>query len=134
MSIFEWFFERKTPNPVGSIEFTKPPKNQDPINWPALIIGLSLLLGLIYFLILGYVNETYSMEQILLRVLLLTVYSIWGYLMSIEPNYSNTGWLGVFDNPFRYTDDINRFLIFLHIFFYPGKIMCMGLVELWRLL
>ena len=48
-------------------------------------------------------------------------YCLLGFFLRPEPDTSNMGWLGgLIDNPFRYSDDINRFLLFLKIFLVPG--------------
>lgn len=36
-----------------------------------------------------------------------------------EPDYNNIGWLGgLIDHPFRFSNDINRNLIFIKSFYY----------------
>jgi hypothetical protein len=45
-----------------------------------------------------------------------------------RPDYSNVGLLhGLIDHPFRYSDDYNRFLAFLILFFLPGRLIAIGL-------
>ncbi len=63
------------------------------------------------------------------------IYLIVGYKLDIQPDYDNMGWLGgVFDNPFRYSDDMNRFLIFFKILFYPGYLMAGSFIEFKKLM
>lgn len=42
-------------------------------------------------------------------------------------------WLGgLIDHPFRYSDDINRLLIFLSLLLLPGRMVAMGLIDFAR--
>ena len=113
MSLFEWLWERKNPNPTGTINDREKPKRDEPINWLLLIIGQVLFWFLCYQIV---ELETYGEEGIKLKIvfgIVLLIYAITGYNLDIQPNYDNLGWLGgIVDNPFRYTDDVNRFLIF----------------------
>jgi hypothetical protein len=43
----------------------------------------------------------------------------------------NLGWFGGrMDNPFRYSDDINRFMLFLKVLFIPGRLLGIGITDL----
>ncbi len=43
---------------------------------------------------------------------------------------SNVGLLGgLIDNPFRYTDDLNRMLIVLFILMYPGRVISTTFIQ-----
>lgn len=58
---------------------------------------------------------------------ILIVYIILSFFLEPEPNYENFGWMGGFmDNPFRISDDYNRFLAFLNVILLPGKCMAYG--------
>jgi hypothetical protein len=51
-------------------------------------------------------------------------YLVVSYFVMPTPDYSNMGWFGgMADNPFRYSDDINRFLLFLQIMLLPGRVL-----------
>jgi len=39
-----------------------------------------------------------------------------------QPDYSNTGLFGFIDHPFRWSDDANRFLVFVRVLLFPGRI------------
>jgi hypothetical protein len=61
------------------------------------------------------------------------LYLLAAYLIHPKPDTSNVGWLGGFiDHPFRYSDDINRALVFLLILLWPGRLVANGLVDGWR--
>ncbi len=45
------------------------------------------------------------------------------------------GWLGgLMDHPFRYSDDINRFPIFLMIRLWPGRLIAESMIDTFLLL
>ena len=52
------------------------------------------------------------------------------YFLHPEPDYSNLGWFGgLIDNPFRYSDDLNRGLAFLFTFLWPGRFVANALIN-----
>jgi hypothetical protein len=135
MSLFEWLFEAKNPHPVGEIKQRETPEPKDPIDWIFLIIGQSGFWACFYFIIesnrRGLGDK--RIEWFIIVFGLFLCYLLLSYLLDIEPDYDNVGLLGgIIDHPFRYTDDANRFLIFLKIIFFPGFIMAQSMVELWK--
>lgn len=128
MSLFEWFSESYNPGPVGRIrtrrqgEERKPPKRI----WIVLIaMAGQALFWFIIYLIAGQNNWS----AVAIGLCVLIVYIILSFFLEPEPNYENFGWLGGFvDNPFRISDDFNRFLAFLYIILLPGKCMAYGFI------
>ena len=54
----------------------------------------------------------------------LVIYSVISFIVTPKPDYDDIGIAGgLIDNPFSYSDDINRFLIFLKILLLPGRII-----------
>jgi hypothetical protein len=52
-----------------------------------------------------------------------------------EPDTSDLGWFGgMVDNPFSYSDDVNRFLLFLQITLLPGRFIVQSIRNSIRLL
>ena len=136
MSLLEWFFEPTNPGPVGNVEIDSPeePDDQEPprrwLIWLAIAIGLLLCgVGLWWvFYNLRYVSS----GQIVLKLCWLTLYILASYKITARPDYSNVGWLGgLFDNPFRISDDYNRWLIYLQVLLLPGKLMAYSVVLTW---
>jgi hypothetical protein len=41
---------------------------------------------------------------------------------------------GVIDDPFRYSDDINRFLLFLKVFLFRGEFLSESIIDVTRLI
>jgi hypothetical protein len=60
-------------------------------------------------------------------------YALVGHFVRPQADTSNLGWAGIFDNPFRYSDDINRFLLFLSILLWPGRFVIESLIDVFAL-
>lgn len=61
--------------------------------------------------------------------LLLLAYLALGYGLRIEPNTRDLGLLGgLLDHPFKYTDDLNRFLLWAKILLFPGRLVATPIV------
>jgi hypothetical protein len=133
MGLFEWFIEKDNPNPTGDFKDREPPRQDDPINWAALLIGQALFWFIIYFVVSKHWNDAFGAHYIGVFSLSFFAYIVLGYKIDVEPNYKNMGWLGIFDNPFRYTDDINRMMFFVKAILYPGYLMGESFVQLWKL-
>ncbi len=122
MSLFEWFFERKNPGPKGHAEMGI---QANPVgemaNWQKLlllIIGGAIWIG--YFYLFTLVNDSNVLSLIIFGVIYLAL----SLFIHPKPNVNNMGWAGgLIDNPFRWSDDVNRFLLFFEGFLFPGKLM-----------
>jgi len=135
MSFFEWLGESYDPGAPGVTEFG-PRQRGKPSRLSVLVrafISL-LLLGGIAFVMhqkMG-IREFHLYRNTLVAV---GFYSLVAYHVHPEPDTSNMGWLGgLIDHPFRYTDDANRFLLFLLILLFPGRFWSEALVDLFRLI
>ncbi len=135
MGLLEWFSESNNPHRIGEIKSREASKKEDPINWLALMFGQAFFWTCFYF-ILKFSHETngsIDVKWLLIVAGFFISYLLIGYFFDVQPDYDNVGLLGgVFDHPFRYTDDFNRFLIFLKVIFFPAYIMSKSWVELWR--
>lgn len=114
--LFGWLFERRDPQPVGTIEGGHPP----PFTGRRLFVALRGLAGaaLIGWAVLLAFGSTRP-----LRMLgLLATYLVVAYLVHPRPDRSNLGVArGLIDHPFRWSDDKNRMLLGLQIVLYPGR-------------
>ena len=124
MSLFEWIGERFNPGPIGKIDGPDDENSYQPKNkfwiWFLTILGACLFGFLLW--------NIFQSENPPLLLLFLLLYLLLAYFLSPKPDRSNMGWLGgLMDNPFRISDDINRFLFFLALFLLPGKIMLYAL-------
>jgi|GEM_PF-1046945 len=129
MSMFEWIGEAINPGPVGDVE-GRPPQVVRHRVWSFVLglIGWTLLGVWIFFLWrwTGIQQWKWFAGGLIGTFLYLLV----GYFIMPRPDYSNLGWFGgVIDHPFRYSDDLNRSLVFLRIVLLPGRIWAMALVN-----
>lgn len=131
MSLFEWLGESFNPGPVGSVDFGGQSRGSRPRIGVLVCFGLAvLLLGFWIYLVLS-IWEVWSAVRLVKIALGTVVYLLLGYTLHPKPDYSNIGWLGgLFDHPFRYSDDINRFLIFLTALLLPGRFVSESLVDM----
>ena len=126
MSLFEWFGESYNPGPSGSVKLgggNRPDRSRVAVI-ALFVISLVLLAG-VYVLV---VERAGISTPVALGI---TVgYLLLGYFVHPKPDTSNIGWLGgLMDHPFRYSDDINRFLLFLMVFLLPGRFLAESLVD-----
>jgi hypothetical protein len=64
----------------------------------------------------------------------LAAYLLVAWLIRPQPDTSNLGWLGgLVNNPFRVSDDWNRFLLFVAIVLGPGRVVTEALEDSLRL-
>ena len=131
MGLWEWMGESLDPGSFGSVELGGRNRQRTPW-WVVLVcFGLAvLLLGLWIYLVLGYwrFRDPLSLIFITLGTI---AYLFLGYFCHPNPDTSNMGWMGgLFDNPFRFSDDMNRFWIFLILILYPGRFIAESMVDM----
>ena len=70
----------------------------------------------------------------LLTVLIFEVpYLLLAYFVKPLPDRSNLGWFGGWvNNPFRVSDNLNRFLLVLLLVLFPGRLLSIGLADFVR--
>ncbi len=122
MGLFEFIGEAMNPGSVGRIQSNKGINKNVNIRTLVLksIISVGIIVGL-YFLIFG---RSFHLKGLLIYLGIMIVYCLIGFYIVPKPDYSNIGWLGgLIDHPFRYSDDLNRMLIFLVIVLYPGRLI-----------
>ena len=131
MSLMEWFGESIDPGDIGSMEMGS--RDRHGRSRISVIfcstIALTLLGLWIYFLYfqleLGSAKAHWIAAGITIGYLLIA------YFVHPQPDLDNIGWFGgLFDHPFRYSDDFNRTLIFLLIILYPGRFISESIVDL----
>jgi hypothetical protein len=132
MGLIEILFEKRNPGSIGSVQ-----KNNQPIRhvgMPLLILKLLVSLAIISGLFYFTVWNSMSIKSIIAFIVILLVYCVIGYNVIPKPDTSNVGLLGgLFDHPFRYSDDLNRMLIMLFIVLYPGRFISTTAVQIMRL-
>lgn len=133
MSFFEWFFERNNPGPTGSVE-TYHHKLSCPRIW-IIIAGMMGLLAFLFFIYYVPFNQfnAFEVRSACLGTSLSIAYLFASYYIYVKPDYDNMGVFGFIDNPFKYTDDINRFMLFFQVLLLPGKIISIPIVNMFSL-
>ncbi|MEZ6183797.1 MAG: hypothetical protein R3F62_02175 [Planctomycetota bacterium] len=125
MSFFEWWGESFNPGPVGHVEIGDDPRAPLDPTWVALRVVLSVgaLVGLAILIFGVYQVPTTGHN---LGVTAAVTFSYLGFAWLVRPqaDLSNLGWAGgLLDNPFRYSDDINRSMLFLSLVLWPGRLI-----------
>jgi hypothetical protein len=124
----EWLGESYSPGPTGG--FKLGPEDKPPASRLAIILCLVCSLGLLGLeaYVVHSVAPALSFAGWLITLAVTVVYLMVGYFVRPEPDTSNLGWCGgLMDNPFRYSDDINRFLLFLQVVLLPGRFIAQSL-------
>ena len=122
MGLFEWMWERNQRSRSGHIESYEQ-KNTPRLSRKRVVFNFILTLIVLTLPFLWFEESMFAVPNKYLLVLALeTVYIFAGYHINPQPNSDNYGWAGgLIDNPFRISDDINRFLLSLRIILYPGR-------------
>jgi hypothetical protein len=133
MSLIEIIGESLNPGPVGEVKFKREPDS--PKNKYLLlhfsIAVVTLLAG--EYTYLHYANVGPMNLDFWIFNGILSIYLVCGYYINITPETSNLGWVPfIIDNPFRFSDDFNRFSIFIMIILFPGKYVSSSLVRYYR--
>lgn len=132
MGLLEYLLERKNPGNVGTIESNSDPV--DRISIPLLVVKsiiVLLLLGGLFYITAG---DSLGVGNIIVYGIVMLLYCSISYHVIPKPDTSNIGLLGgLMDHPFKYTDDLNRFLIFLTILLYPGRFIATTFLQVIQL-
>lgn len=135
MSFFEWLGESDDPGPSGEAQFGARQRGRQTRRGVLVRVFVSLgLLGLLGFIMYHQMGirefQTYRNTGVGVMV-----YSLIAFFVHPEPDTSNVGFLGgLVDHPFRYSDDVNRILIFLLLVLLPGRFLSEAWVDLIRLI
>ncbi|MHB8131346.1 MAG: hypothetical protein ACYDEX_20385 [Mobilitalea sp.] len=121
MGLIEIIGELIRPGKIGTIDITKRKKEK---RIGILIVKTILsivIVTVLYYLIFGI---SFHIKEFLLFVFVMAVYSVAAYFVLPKPDYSNVGWFGgVFDNPFKISDDLNRMMVFIMVILMPGRLI-----------
>jgi hypothetical protein len=130
MGLLELLFEKSNPGPIGEMSAhgkkpEEPKRGELMFKW---IVSIAII-GLVF-------KSTVSSSGAAIGfIIILTIYCFAGYLIMPKPDYSNMGWAGgLLDNPFRFSDDINRMLFGLKVLLYPGRFVAVTLVQTFLLI
>ena len=126
MDLFEYVGESVNPGSVGGVEFGDDPQRPPPDATSVLlrlVVCAMALLGA-WFLVFVYLEVAVNPHNLGIAAVVVFSYVGLGWLIRPQADFSNMGWAGgLIDNPFRYSDDINRTLLFLTIVLFPGRLI-----------
>ena len=93
------------------------------------VIALALVAGA-----LGWIaSASSSSSDFTMGALALLTYCVGGYAVRPQPNYNDVGLLGgLINNPFRISDNINRWLIAVLVVLAPGRFVATSIRDLVR--
>lgn len=133
MGLIELIGEWINPGKVGTVDISKGEKEKHLGLLMVKTFLSTVIIGGLYWLILGL---SFHVKELLSFIAGITVYSTVSYFISPRPDYSNIGWAGgLFNNPFRISDDMNRMLIFIMVLLMPGRLISttvLSLIDLFR--
>ena len=133
MSLLELFGEMINPGPVGDVDHTHPaPRggSRGAVIARA-VVSIAALGGVVWF----FFDRTAPVVTLRNTLIALAVYVGVSALIDPQPDEENLGWAGgLFDNPFRWSDDMNRLLVLLIVLVWPGRFIFGSLRDLaWML-
>jgi hypothetical protein len=118
---------------VGGVDLGRQPDRR-PAAAVVFCFALALVVLGFWAYLFWFVFEVQTLRGVTLGVVFTAVYLFLGYNVHPRPDVTNLGLLGpLLDNPFRYSDDLNRFLVYLKLFLWPGRMVSESLVEMARL-
>ena len=132
MSIQEWLARNSEPSPFGGVDVGArprlPPSRAETV-FLAIVSGVLLAgWGYLAWRICGG-----RFDQWLVWMLVTPLYLAAGYFIHPDPNPDNLGWFGgLMNNPFRISDNVNRGLLALVVFLWPGRFVAESLMSLLR--
>jgi len=132
MSLLEYFGESVNPGSCGGVDVVGTRRApSSPPGWVLLraVGAAGLLVGAAY-LVFGKLEVAGTTHNLAVAGILALTYLVAGYALRPEPDMSNMGWLGgLVDNPFRWSDDWNRTLLFLAVALWPGRFVAEAFVD-----
>lgn len=133
MGIFEIIGELVNPGPAGRMDFNAREYKLRQKFIPVRLVLSLIIIGLIEYWIRFHAGYPEDFSYVLKANIFLVIYLLLAFAVRIQPDYDNLGWVPfVINNPFRLSDNFNRFLVILTILFAPGKYISRSLVEFYR--
>jgi hypothetical protein len=131
MALFEWLGEIFDPGPVGNIDSNATPLIQEGTKRIWVILSIIIGFGVLSYLIWA----VFTSDSRLTFSAVLIIYLLISYVFTPNPDSSNMGWFGgLMNNPFRISDNFNRFLLFAYILMLPGKLIVFAIQALYKLI
>ena len=110
------------PGPIGGIDFKDKKSEVRQKFIPIRFIISLIIIGIVEYLFIFQKDYHDDFSHILIVNALFVFYLLIASVIRIKQDYDNLGWVPfLINNPFRFSDNINRFLVILNLFFLPGK-------------
>src|SRR6478672_2925017 len=107
MGLFEWLGEGFNPGPLGRINH-RPVEMFPKVSRIGALALMILGFVMLYFMILGVASS----DNLRFYIPLLLGYLAAAFFLTPEPDTRNLGWFGgLMNNPFRFSDNLNRYLV-----------------------
>lgn len=132
MDLFEWIGESVNPGSVGTVELggEVTPSRASGGQVVLQLILAGALVGGALWVVFGPLGVARSSHNLAVTAAVLFSYLGLAWLIRPKPDLSNMGWAGgLIDHPFRYSDDINRSLLFFKLVLMPGLFVSECLVD-----
>ena len=130
MSFLEFWGESVDPGKVGKVEIGQ---EHDACRFWPLVVARLLFVVIALPLAWWFGAECVPLPRLQALGLVIgctLIYVGVAYLVRAEPNADNLGWgMGLMDNPFRYSDDLNRGLIWIEFVLGPGRFVAESVLD-----
>ena len=129
--LLEWLGERINPGSVGRIDVHENERTRS--RWSVIVLGVVALIVAVlplYFFYRYGSSGRGQWAEIFFIFSIEIMYLGLAYWLKPEPDTRNLGWFGWMDNPFRISDDYNRFLFVFAALLLPGRLVSIGIVDL----
>ena len=125
MGLLEYLVERRNRGPVGSVDVEPPEPSGSYLVLRGLVAAASIA-AWTWFLW----SQVTTGTGLVLGVALSLAYLYVAYWLRPSPDVNNLGlWGTMIDHPFRFSDDVNRMLMFLYVFLWPGRFIAATVID-----
>ena len=120
------------PGPLGEVDVGE--RKRGARSRDGVILRFAIAAALVVLWAVFVILRLRSGNAILMGAAGTIVYLFAAYFMHPEADETNLGWFGgMMNNPFRFSDNINRFLLFLKVFLLPGRFISEAFVDMVRM-
>ena len=125
MGLLEYLLEHRNPGRIGSVDVEPP----EPSGSYLVLRGLVAAAGIAAWTWFLWSQST-TVQGLLLAAAASLAYLFTAFWLRPSPDVSNLGlWGTMIDHPFRFSDDVNRMLMFLHVFLWPGRFIAATVID-----
>jgi hypothetical protein len=129
MSVFEIIGEILNPGGVGEVRFDGKGKHiEEKFIIIRFVISL-LIIGLYQYVFVITTEFNVDLAYVIRVNSALFFYLVIAFFVTLYPDRDNLGWVPfIINNPFRISDNINRWMVFFKIILLPGRYVSRGIV------